>query len=437
MAALLAILMIALALTVDLLGVGEPGFGVRQVGLLILGASMLGTLLVTGREKAAPSGSGLLSGLRRGYVTAAVFLLNTLVLFLGLNVLLALGFLLSDASGWTRPPGPRGFPANLPMSRLAQATASWRTLRVDSPLDLADADLALVYPGWDREDVRSLIAETRGRQLAYQPFSQFRERAFGGSYVNVSEHGYRKTARQGLWPMSPEAINVWMFGGSTTFGYGVADGETIASFLQGFLEEELKGRKVSVYNFGQGYYYSSQETALFYTLLLSEDLRPDFAVFVDGINEHFAEPYYSGVLSKFMDSGSLFSRPGVEALEDAGRVADRYFENRSLVTVLARKAGIEPLFVWQPNPSWNYDLRFHLFSDASPEAPAPVFGQSAYYAHVERRVRSGGHLDDETFLYLADLQAGLEEPLYVDRIHYTAAFSRRIAAKIGERMTAP
>lgn len=56
-------------------------------------------------------------------------------------------------------------------------------------------------------------------------------------------------------------INIFIFGGSTTFSYGVKDEQTVALYLQEFLSNKL-GRDVKVYNFGRIYYYYTQEQIL-------------------------------------------------------------------------------------------------------------------------------------------------------------------------------
>ena len=42
----------------------------------------------------------------------------------------------------------------------------------------------------------------------------------------------------------------------------------------------------------------------------------------------------------------------------------------------------------------------------------------------------------ESFLWLADMQLGLAEPLYVDQAHYSGPMSDRIAAEIGDWLVA-
>lgn len=137
------------------------------------------------------------------------------------------------------------------------------------------------YPGMNRTALRELLRETWSRPMAFEPFTQFKERATMGRFVNVSPHGFRLSKNQGPWPPSPEAVNVFLFGGSTVFNYGLPDEQTIAFFLQGFLNEAGSGPPVRVYNFGRGHYYSSQECVLF-EQLLSAGFVPAIAVFLDG-----------------------------------------------------------------------------------------------------------------------------------------------------------
>ena len=77
-----------------------------------------------------------------------------------------------------------------------------------------------------------------------------------------------------------------MFGGSTAFGIGVPDDQTVASHLQTQLGTARDGREVRVYNFGRGAYYSSQERALFERLIVAGYV-PNLAIFLDGLNDFF------------------------------------------------------------------------------------------------------------------------------------------------------
>ena len=440
--------LIALALLADRFGIGKPGFGERQTLLfalgvvLVLGAASLGWAR---RGKAvgpsqASAGEGAFQRLRRAYLTAAVLVLNTLLLLMVVNGALWLGFKVTDKAGWTVPePGSEGIFGALAVLRVARIVAFRWTPEKNSPLRLDDSDLASIYPGWSRDEVTRLIHESRRRKLAYQPFSQFGEAPYAGRYVNVSEHGFRRSSNQGPWPMSESSVNVWMFGGSTTFGYGLPDAETIPSFVQQALARELPDSTVAVYNFGQGYFYSSQELALFYALLISAESLPDIVVFVDGVNESMKEPFYSEALRTMVRTPyqAPYARVRPVPLAEGEQVVARYMKNKRLIESWCAVHGIQPLFVWQPSPAWKYDLRFHLFPSedfGGVDVDGAILGQSPHYAAMERTVELNGLASVREFLTLADLQIGRQQALYVDHVHYTAELSREIGESIGARV---
>ena len=144
-------------------------------------------------------------------------------------------------------------------------------------------DLLLVYPNMNRQQIQDMLFENWSRPYVYADFTHFAERPFQGEYVNVTAAGYRKSADQGPWPPQDDAVNVFVFGGSTTFGYGLPDEQTLASCLQASLQR-YSARPVRVYNFGVGWYFSTQERLLLEKLLVQGHV-PDIAVFVDGLND--------------------------------------------------------------------------------------------------------------------------------------------------------
>lgn len=306
--------------------------------------------------------------------------------------------------------------------------------------------LSQVYPDVSRQELRKLLGETWSRPYEYEPFTQFREQPYAGEYVNVDRAGFRNVEDQGPWPPDPTAYNVFVFGGSTAFGYGVADRETIASHLQQVLRERF-GFRVNVYNFGRGHYYSTQERLLFERLLTQSHV-PDAAVFIDGLNEYYYDtdqPLFSERLGRLIP-GSVWSvmsevlprmpvmtlLPGPEAPQteaDPERIraiTDRYLRDLRLAAAAARAFEVQPLFVWQPVPTYKYDDAHHPFVGRG----YGRHGRSrAGYVLMAQRVAlepPGAH-----FLWAADLQEGLAEPLYVDKVHYTSRMSRLIAEFIG------
>ncbi len=121
------------------------------------------------------------------------------------------------------------------------------------------------------------------RNGEYEWPTQFKEAPFHGRYVNVDPSGFRASTPQGPWPPDPANFNIFLFGGSTTFGYGLSDDETLSSAIQHLLSR-TSARPVFAYNFGRGSYFSTQELMLYYRLLASGSV-PQVVVFVDGLND--------------------------------------------------------------------------------------------------------------------------------------------------------
>lgn len=384
------------------------------------------------------------------YQASAVMLLNTLIVLLLLNGALALAFAAKDR----RDRNPVSSQYGHEMVRAA-------------------------YPDLDEQDMDALLQETWTRHYAYEPFTQFKEEAFQGRFVNVDAHGFRVTKNQGPWPPDSANLNVFLFGGSTTFGYGVADDQTLASYLQETLAAVLE-REIRVYNFARGYYYSTQERILFQEVLVA-GLVPDLAIFVDGLNDFYHaanEPLFTDRFRSLVQhetASSLkslalatslgrvvrgFGRklaPSAPAEEAAaqgltdspdgtGRPADggspmsvevveRYLANKRMIEAVAEPFGVTPIFVWQPVPTHEYDLQYHPFAVGGFEGHG---ASEQGYAYMAERVEANPLSDN--FLWLAGIQKDEKQALYVDKVHYTAAFTRtlatRIAGLIGERLPA-
>jgi hypothetical protein len=257
---------------------------------------------------------------------------------------------------------------------------------------------------------------------------------------------------------------VFLFGGSTTFGYGLPDDQTIASHLQRALAREAGG--AYVYNFGRGHYFSTQERILFESQLLA-GVRPDVAIFIDGLND-FSHPdglpHFTESLTRLVDQPASLSRtlgalPAARLLESvriasrrralrarelddavldavapgdlvlAGDVIERYRANQRLIESAASSFGVEVWFVWQPIPTYEYALEHHLFRrDISARHQLGRVGYGAMRERLEH-----GEMG-ERFIWLADMQEDRREPLYVDAVHYDADMSEAVAEAIAAKL---
>ena len=333
-----------------------------------------------------------------------------------------------------------------------------RPEKVLTPLNRWGMDKVLkAYPGWSQEDVKTLMTEMfkrSGHEFEYEPFTTFRETPFHGRYVNVDPAGFRVSKDQAPWPPRPEAFNVFLFGGSTTFGYGVPDNQTIASYLGECGWANNSRDRLTIYNFGRGAYFSSQELILFQQLLTA-GFVPQVAVFIDGLND-FAyangEPRFAEELRRFMNgqSGSSplenvpviwaahwlrhrWTKPASHKFIDYGDPAvlqviiDRWLANKRMIELVAEGFGVRTVFVWQPTPMYKYDLHFDRFYNSDSVFGPGVRGRGGYA--IMENLREHGKLGPN-LLWLADMQQDRHEDLYVDAIHYSPAFSREIAGRI-------
>jgi hypothetical protein len=376
------------------------------------------------------------------YETVALVTFNTLLLFLLLNL-----------AAW-------------PVRR-------WLASSAGDPVSARHdwKDLRQVYPDMGEEALRQLLAETWSRPLAYESYTHFTEAPFRGRFVNVDTNGFRHSRDQGIWPPDPRRYNIFVFGGSTAFGYGLPDHQTLPSYLQELLPHSGL-TNVSVYNFARGAYHAVQERVLFEQLLLA-GYAPQAAIWVDGLNEFYfpdGQPCFAELFSQVFTAdpakrhglACLRSLPLVEALAarrakpvlPANRIGSetdhsapeiqsmaetacrRYLANKRLVERLAATCGVKTCFVWQPVPTYKYDLKYQPFQDANLRLHWLARHGYELMAEILAREPAGTNL-----VWLADIQQELAQPLYVDSVHYSAVLNvmlaRQIAGALVQRRLVP
>ena len=328
----------------------------------------------------------------------------------------------------------------------------------------SNVNLSSLYPDLHNDEINHLLKETWSRHFIYEPFTQFKEQPYRGNYVNIDNNGFRYTKNQGSWPPQSQNINIFLFGGSTTFGYGVSDNQTIASYLQQYLNEKL-GKNVRVYNFGRGFYYLSQERVL-YEQLLTSGFVPDMAIFIDGLNDfsyHEDEPLFTGYLRQLFNAGalsmskqlisktslgraagivgdeilSLSQKKAVNQLNDPkmavllDKIINRYLMDKKLIEAASKVLEVKSIFVWQPIPTYNFDQNNYPFAtEGDGELSYSKYG----YERMVKVIRENPM--GNNFIWCADMQKGLKEPLYVDQFHYSASFSKLIAEVIANQLMA-
>jgi hypothetical protein len=319
--------------------------------------------------------------------------------------------------------------------------------------------------------INELRRETasHARGFTYDPYTAFRERPHTGRYINVDASGFRHVKNQGPWPPDKDKhLSVFLFGGSTTFGYNAPDDETIASHLQELLSAGELAGEVRVYNFGQASFYSTQER-IFFERLIASGFVPDVAIFIDGLNDFFYyddRPIFYERVKRLVEGGTetpsplraaLASIPLVRAAgslnarltrsskntadappqevppdetyndyEKIMRVIERYARHKRIVEAVASAHKVKPVFVWQPVPMYKYDTRQHPYNVAQWRQ------RYAYvkYGYPQMAEFVRGNPQGDNFLWCADMQEKLTEPLYVDATHYSGKMSRMVAQEI-------
>lgn len=361
-----------------------------------------------------------LEWLKEGYRYAGIVFLTAFLLFIGLNLLAALAIKTKRAN----PVFDGVSPAVIEI-------------------------LAPLYPKLNRGQIHDLWKESTNWPFIYHPYTQHRLKPGKGKYIHIDKAGFRHVRQQSPWPAPESGFTIFMFGGSTTFGNGVPNEETIASHLQDLIRTEGNA-DAHIYNFGQGAFFSTQERILFEELLTAGH-HPDMVIFIDGINEcALDEPLHSDQIRQFYEGKrflSLNRLPAVHLIsriisrvkspaaperangpETAGQMAARYLENKKMIEALASSYGFRPVFVWQPAPLFKYDITYQPFLTPRVLLEKQFILEEKVYAFMEQ-IKNEEKLDGN-FLWLADMQEHVKKPLYVDRVHYSPEMSQKIAAEI-------
>ncbi len=117
------------------------------------------------------------------------------------------------------------------------------------------------------EDEQNLKAE-------YIPIIGFKEKKFKSETINTDKDGYRISRNNSI-----DKPDIIFLGGSTMFGYGSNDSNTIPSLISELLNDSLKVR-----NLGNGAHTSTQNLLKFYDQILKK-VTPKYLICYEGVNE--------------------------------------------------------------------------------------------------------------------------------------------------------
>lgn len=175
-----------------------------------------------------------------------------LLLFVGLNALLSwMGRFAGHSAG---------------MERLSHAAS----LDEDESLAQLALEMQQTHDTFDTTAVR------------WEPLVYWRSRPYDGHHVRIDDEGIRATWKPETGGGGGAAVRIFCFGGSTMWGSGVPDDQTIPSHIARLLWDG--GVHAEVVNYGQLGYMSTQELVALMREVQQGNV-PTVALFYDGIND--------------------------------------------------------------------------------------------------------------------------------------------------------
>ncbi|MEO5335087.1 MAG: hypothetical protein H7839_24000 [Magnetococcus sp. YQC-5] len=306
--------------------------------------------------------------------------------------------------------------------------------------------IAKLYPGESYKVVAEMLEKHKDPALfAYQPFVEMSVRETHNKFINIFPPGYRSSVKMPWPPSSDPKINdsVFVFGGSTTFGFGVADDQTIPYYLG----KEL-GRPT--YNLGVPTYYSTIERIAFFNLV-TQGILPRIAVFIDGLNDFifYEVPDKSNVSRRLATAFGLdwlyllkkvfaythtvqlvlsmsgsdvqdFLNQRIASKQEIEKTVARLIMNREIIQAFCKEKEILCFFVDQPVPTVDYDNAKRLV----PPAVHFMGAENCVYGYTLLREQYRQHPSNN---HLDLSRITVQEPVYIDSFHYSKKMNQYLA----------
>ncbi len=308
----------------------------------------------------------------------------------------------------------------------------------------------------------SYLREFKGADNRYYvPYVIWKDEPFAGKFINVDRDGNRVTPGARC---ESNSYVVFMFGGSTMWGYGAPDQGTIPTYFQTEITS-LSDRPICVRNFGQTGWVSTQSVIELLRHLQPWQV-PNLVIFYYGFNDitfaqeegvpggHESLEYVSSRLNprgspspliELVSQTRIFElmqrlapklaphphRPEFEAASMGNAVVQAYLTNYLSVKALAAQFGFEYAFFWQPSL---------------------IFGQKPLTVEEKAILSSakGGRLEDllktvypaiqartkylDRLFFFADTFQNETEWLYLDEVHIVPGGNQKIARRMLETL---
>lgn len=336
-----------------------------------------------------------------------------------------------------------------------------------------DAD---VYHGvdWAEDYYREYVKYRKSAR--WRSYITWSSGKFEGKHINVNEGGIRRTWNKNVGAGN-ESFKIFMFGGSTTWGYGVRDDFTIPSHLSRILSEQ--GFNVEVTNFGELAYVSTQEVIKLLLEIRSGN-APDVAIFYDGGNDVVAawqnqmggdifnlknretefnilKPWKKKELNQafmvgfiknsatyrlvmylsmritgrhFYDYSETRITPD-EVERIAGEALTAYSMNVKLVEEVGKQVGFGTLFYWQPAVQTKPELTPYEKNWQDEKKNCDIILRRTY----ELVEKSDALHSNERFHDISRIFEDYKEPFFIDNLHISEKGNEIVAQKMAQGLS--
>jgi hypothetical protein len=286
----------------------------------------------------------------------------------------------------------------------------------------------------------------------WQPYLYWNTKPFSGKYINVNEARTRKT-----WSSAPKVVDtqnkkkkIFMFGGSTMWGWGARDDYTIPSLVNRRLFEGYD-INAEVTNFGEVGFVSTQEV-LRLIFEMQKGNIPDIVVFYNGLNDVYSAlrpgqigvagvvcdefqrkklfegkyPVFSWIYENYIMQSGMFKvilrllnkdkaspvvldPKQIETIsEDIIRV---YQKNLNLIEALSKKYNFDVLCYWQPTIFSKKNLSD--FEKELEEVAQTELFNKAVFKRVSEKVKK---IEQDTFHDISNILE-MKTTYYIDFSH--------------------
>ena len=289
----------------------------------------------------------------------------------------------------------------------------------------------------------------------FEPYYHWRRNFFNGKYINIANNGTRAST---LPKNTNTQANIFIFGGSTTWGTGAIDKHTIPSFLQQKINQS--GLDFRVTNYGESGFVSTQELNLLLQQLAHGNI-PDTVIFYDGVNDGYAGVYspaiprdvqnlrikykrekkenillkiynfsnYKKLINYLIKNKKWDTKVSSKIKKNSRSTIKFYEEHIRQVKALGKEYGFKTFFFWQPNLFSSKGEKVLPYEEVILQEYSATLKASQQQVY---KIAKSNFLnrESENIFFLGDVFSKNNKPIFIDWSHLGPDGNKIIATKI-------